>query len=191
VRARRPGKGSVTAEFSLALLAFLICAFGVLEVTRAVYMINILPMVTQRAAIAAANTDVRNTAALAAVREQAMFRTGPGLLTMGAPITDAHVRIDYLALAGPNSAMMTPVATTALPNCPVNNRVTCMQNLYAPACIRLVRVRICDPASAATCERVPYQSLLSFSRLPFRLPVAASIVSAESLGARPGDAPCP
>ncbi|MET0320012.1 MAG: pilus assembly protein [Duganella sp.] len=183
--------GTVTAEFSLALLAFLTFSLGVLEVARALYVINMLPMITQRAAIAAANTNVRDAAALAAVRQQAMFRNGPGMLTMGTPISDAHVRIDYLALAGPAGAMMTPVAGSALPNCPANNRIACMKDLYGPECVRLVRVRICDPAATATCERVPFQSLLSFSRLPFRLPVAASIVSAESLGARPGDGPCP
>lgn len=188
---RRSSGGAVTAEFSLALLAFLILSFGVLEVARALYLINILPMVTQRAAIAAANTDVQDAAGLAAVRAQALFRSGPGTLTLGAPITDAHIRIDYLSLSGPNAAMMAPVAATALPSCPVNNRIACMKDMYGPSCIRLVRARICDPAITATCERVPYQSMLAISRLPFLLPAAPSIVNAETLGAQPGAAPCP
>ena len=188
--ARQPG-GMVTAEFSLVLVVFLMFCCALLELGRVLYLFNTLPMVTQRAALRAASTDFSNPAALQAVRQQALFRDSPGGLLLGEPVSDAHVRISYLSLSGPDGEAMTPIAAGAMPACPVNNRIACLKNPYAAACIRLVKVEICDPAVTASCERVAYRSVFSPLPLPVRLPIAMAIVPAESLGALPGDAPCP
>jgi hypothetical protein len=155
------------------------------------YMFNTLQAVTQRAAAAAANADFTNPAAMAGVRQRAIFRDAAGMLTLGAPVTDAHVRIDYLSLADAGTIAITEIPAASLPACPANNRVTCMQNPYGPSCIRLVRARICDPADTAQCGRVAYQPLFSFIAIPLSLPSAPAIKTAETLGAPPGQAPCP
>lgn len=186
-----PHAGAVTVEFSMVLVLFLIIAFGVLELARVMYMYNTLQVVTQRAAALAATVDFHDAAALSAVRQNAIFRDSPGSLIMGAPVTDAHIRIDYMALSYAGAVTMTAIPTAALPSCPVNNRITCMRDPYGASCIRLVRARICDPAVADTCNSVQYQPLFPLVSLPLNLPKATAIVSAETLGATLGDAPCP
>lgn len=188
--ARQPA-GVVTAEFSLVLVVFLMVACALMELARAMFLLSTLSMVSQRAAVLAANTDFTNAAALQAVREQAIFRSSPGTLILGAPIGDAHVRISYLSLSGAQAAMLTPIATGALPACPVNNRIACLRDPYGAACIRLVKAQICDPAITGRCEPVAYHSLFSSLPLPLKLPVATAITPAETLGAMPGDPPCP
>ncbi|KQQ32504.1 hypothetical protein ASF61_15030 [Duganella sp. Leaf126] len=187
---RRPG-GLVTAEFSVVLLLFLLFTCGVLEVGRAMYLVNALRMVTQRAAAAAARTDFSDPAALQAVRQQAVMRSTPGTLVMGAPVSDAHVRIDYLSLSGPAGDTMQPVSAADMPACPVNNRIACMKDPYGAGCIRLVRARLCDPAVSDRCQGTAYRALFPLVRLPMALPVSTAIASADTLGASPGDGPCP
>lgn len=191
MNAARQRAGVVTAEFSLVLVAFLLLVFALMELARVMYLFSTLTMVTQRAATQAANTDFANAAAVQAVRQQAVFRDSPGTLLLGAPVSDAHVRISYLSLSGASAAMMTPIASGALPACPVNNRIACLKDPYAASCIRLVKVQICDPAITATCEPVVYRSLFSSLPLPIKLPIATAIAPAETLGAMPGEAPCP
>ena len=187
------GAGAVTAEFAMVLVLFLTVVCSVLELARVMYMFNTLQMVTNRAAALAANTDYSNAAAMSAVRQRAVFRSSPGMLAMGTPVTDDHVRIDYLSLAtlSPTSpAVGTPFKTASLPACPANNRGICMRDPYDESCVRLVRVRICDPLVVGECRNVAYQALFSFVGLPITLPQAATIVPAETLGALPGQAPC-
>lgn len=183
--------GVVAVEFSLVLMLFLVMAVGVIECARAMYLYNTLEMVTQRAASLAANADFRDSAAMNAVRQKAIFRTSAGTLMLGAPITDAHVRIDYLALTYAGAPALTEIPAAALPACTVNNRITCMKDPYDASCIRFVRARICDPAVTDTCNRVQYQALLSLVSLPLSLPNATAITNAETLGATLGAAPCP
>lgn len=188
--ARGTSRGIVTAEFALVLVVFMTCVCALLELVRAMYLFGTLSMVTQRAAVLAANANFRDAAALQQVREQALFRNSPGMLIMGDPVGDAHVRISYLSLSGPPGEMIAPIAAGALPACPVDNRVACLRDPYGNACIRLVKVQICDPAFEATCERVAYRSVFSSLPLPLKLPSAPAIAPAETLGAMPGDAPC-
>jgi hypothetical protein len=183
--------GAVAVEFSLTLILFLTIAFAVIELARAMYMYNTLELATLRAATLAANVNFRDAAALSAVRQNAIFRDTPGALVLGDPITDAHIRIDYLALPYAGTAVMTPIPAAALPACPVNNRITCMKDPYDASCIRFVRARICDPAVTDSCNNVQYQTLASLISLPLNLPKATAIVTAETLGAAPGQAPCP
>lgn len=183
--------GAVTAEFAIVITLFLAIVCGVVEVARMLYMFNTLQVVTQRAAAAAANADFSDPAAIALVRRRAIFRDSAGALSLGAPVTDNHVRIDYLSLADTGAATITEIPTAALPACPANNRINCMQNPYGPSCIRLVRARICDPATTGQCARVAYQAWFSFLAVPLSLPSAPAVVTVETLGAPPGVAPCP
>jgi len=188
---QQAASGVVAVEFSLVLMLFLLLVFGVLELARAMYLYNTLQVVTQRAARLAANTNFRDAAAMSALRQQAVFRSTPGLLMLGDPVTDAHVRIDYLALQDAGAVTLSPMAAAALPSCPVNNRINCMKDPYGASCIRLVRAQICDPAVTDRCANVPYQTLFSLVSLPLSLPRSTAIVSAETLGAVVGDTPCP
>lgn len=190
-RQRQNQAGSTVAEFAVALLILLMFVCAVLELARLMYLYNTLQVVTQRAAALAANVDFKDAAALGGVRQKAIFRDSAGDLILGAPVTDAHVRIDYLSLSGAGAAMMTPIADASLPACAANNRVVCMADPYGAGCIRLVRARICDPSESGVCKRVAYQALFAFPGLGVALPTATSIVSAETLGAPPGRAPCP
>lgn len=183
--------GSVTAEFAIVLSVFLMIVCGVIELARIMYMFNTLQVVTQRAASAAAKADFSDAAAMDGVRQQAIFRGSPGTLAIGAPVTDQHVRIDYLSLSAAGGTAVDEIAAAALPSCPANNRVNCMRDPYGDSCIRLVRARICDPASPGVCNNVRYQALFSFVGMSFNLPRATAVASVETLGAPPGQAPCP
>src|SRR5471032_3409781 len=187
----RPQAGVFAVEFSMVLVLFLTIAFGVLELARVMYLFNTLEEVTRRAASLAANTDFQDASAMSAVRQAAVLRASPGTLTLGAPVTDAYVRIDYLSLSNTGAVTMTAIPAAALPSCAVNNRISCMKNPYDASCIRLVRARICDPAVTGSCNRVQYKTLLSLVSLPLNLPTATAIVPAETLGAPAGAAPCP
>lgn len=190
--ARRSAQaGLVAVEFALIAIVFLTFIFGIIETSRAMYMLNTLPMVTKNAARAAANTDWRDSDAMARVRQQALFRSTAGTLAWGNPITDANVRIDYLALTRQSDGSLTMSPITSLPSCPSRNRQTCLSDPNNPSCIRLVRVRICRTASSSDCDPVPYQTLLSLVAMNFSLPTSPSIVSAESLGYQVGAPVCP
>lgn len=182
--------GSVTAEFAIVLIILMMIVCGVIELARAMYMFNTLQMVTRRAATLAANADFSDPAAMADVRARAVFRNSPGGLTLGAPVTDAHVRIRYLSLGSTGGDDIAEIPTAGLPACPANNRITCMADPYSASCIRMVQVEICDPAEASECRGVSYQALFSSVGLSFALPKSTSIAAAETLGAPPGQAPC-
>lgn len=184
--------GAFALEFSLVVLVFFTIVLGILEVSRALYMWNTLQEVTRRAARSASVTDFTDSAALGALRQRAIFRNGAGTLTLGSPVTDAHVRIDYLALQndGADGLKQVPIAPGALPGCPARNRLVCTANSGDPGCIRLVRVRICQPGGGSECTPVPYEPLLPLVELPITLPIATSIVRAETLGYVPGMPMC-
>ena len=183
--------GSVTAEFAIVMVFFMMIVCGVIELARVMYMFNTLQMVTRRAATLAANADFSDAAAMNDVRARAVFRDSPGGLVLGAPITDAHVRIRYLSIGSAGGDAMTELPTAGLPICPANNRITCMQDPYGASCIRVVQAQICDPADTSECRGVGYQALFSIVGLSFALPKATAIATAETLGAPPGQAPCP
>lgn len=187
----RASAGAVTAEFAIVVTVFLMLVCGVIELARIIYMLNTLQVVTQRAATAAANADFSDPAAMNAVRQQAIFRGSAGTLAIGAPVTDQHVRIDYLSLSASGGTAMAEIPAASLPSCPANNRVACLQDPYGGSCMRLVRARICDPAVAGQCNSVVYQPLFSFVGMSFNLPIASAIATVETLGAPPGTAPCP
>jgi len=188
---RHAQHGVAAVEFALVAIVFLTVVFGMLELGRIIYMFNTLSDVTRTAARAASNIDWRNTAELNRARARAMFRDSPGELPFGAPLTDQDIQIDYLYLKKVGSAVTTEPAAS-MPASPGRNRLNCLANHYgdgadaAAVCIRLVRVRICRGAGAA-CAPVRYEPIFPLLRLAPYLPMSTTIVTAESLGYRPGD----
>jgi hypothetical protein len=108
------------------------------------------------------------------------------------PVTDDYVKIDYLSIHKDGSTLsMTPIPTGSLPGSPAVNYANCLKDPYGSDCIRLVRVRVCQPDGSDTCTPVPYQTLLSMIALTFGLPVSTTIVNAETLGLPEGLPPDP
>jgi hypothetical protein len=187
-------RGVVAVEFALVVVIFLAFVFGVLELARAMYVINTLEEVTRRAATAASNTNFKDANAISNVRIASVFRTSPGLLPLADPVTDSSIRIDYLSVSrgSDGSLTMNPIAEGSLPSCPARNRLVCLANPNDPSCIQLVRARVCASVDASgACEPVQYQMLFPFVNFPLQLPTAVAIVPAGSLGYRVGNFPCP
>lgn len=187
--------GAAAVEFALVVWAFLLFVFCLIEVARAMYLWNTLQEVTRRAASAAARTDFSDTAAINLVRRDAVFGGPAGLLPAGDPISDAHVRIDYMSLARASDGKLTltQIANSSLPSCPARNMVACTADPNAANCIRFVRVRICAPGTDAnSCDDVQYVPMLPIIKAPkVALPQSTTIVRAESLGYKPGQSLCP
>lgn len=185
-------RGLVTVEFALLIGLFLTMVFFIIEIARVMYLWNTAQEITRRAARAAAVTDFSDPAALARVRQQALFRDSAGALALGGAIDDSYVRIDYLWLDGG-----VPTPLPALPACPSANLINCIDNPNGNTCVRMVRARLCLPGAGAACAPVPYQPLMPLldgfgvGALGFSLPGADTVVLAESLGYRPGMANCP
>lgn len=182
VRPRRQA-GGAAVEFALVVLIFLTLVFGILELSRAMYIFNTLQEVTRRTAQLAANTDFTDGLALQRVRESGIFRNSAGLLALAEPVSDAHVRIDYMSISSAGGAMAAaPIATGSLPTSPMNNYELCMSDPNDARCIRLVRVRICQPGAGNACDPVPYKPIVSLIPFTFDLPFSTTVAPAETLG---------
>jgi hypothetical protein len=190
--AKKTQWGTTSIEFALLAVVFFVFVFGILEVARAMYLINTLQEVTRRAAATAVNVGF-GTAALDQIRSSAMFADNSGNLLLGAPITPAHLKIEYLSASrdSTSGAMQLHVVSN-MPSCAARNRLNCLANPYADNCVRFVKVRVCQPDGASTCTPVPYQSLFpiaGFSTL--KLPRSTTIAAVQGLGYQVGDVPCP
>ena len=186
---RRSAAGVFAVEFAIVVVVFFTVIFGVMELARLMYVFNTLQEVTRRAARAAANTDFTNASGMDAVRQAAIFRSSAGELALGSPIRDSYVRIDYMALVlGVSGLTLTPIASTALPASPAQNRLNCVSNPNGGSCISFVRVRICDPGDTSTCNPAGYVPIFPFINLVPTLPSSTTILRAETLGYRPGNA---
>jgi len=180
-RTRQQGVAAV--EFALVAMLFFLLFFGIVEIARAMYICNTLQEVTRRAAALAATADFSSATAMQRVREQAVFRESPGFLVFAQPVTDDHVKIDYMSIRKDGTTLtMTPIPTGSLPSSPAANYANCLKDPYGNDCIRLVRVRVCEPGGGDACDSVPYQSLVSLVTLSFGLPQSTTIVNAETLG---------
>lgn len=184
-------RGVAAVEFALLVLVFLAFVFAIIELARIMYLYNTLQEVTRRAATAAASANFQDQAELDQIRYFSVLRNAPGELPVGAPITDQHVRIEYLALVRNEDGSLTStrIAPDVLPADPAANRQICQANPNAPTCIRLVRTQICNPEVADQCERVQYQMLFPLINISLPLPRATTTATAESLGYTPGQAP--
>lgn len=188
-------RGALTVEFALAITLFLTLVFLLIELGRLMYLWNTVQEVTRQAARAASVSDFSNGAAMDALRQRAIFRNGPGTLALGGAIDDRYVRIDYLSLTGAGKMQL----VTALPGCPWQNIVNCINDPHGASCVRFVRARLCQPGGdAAVCRAVRYQPIVPLLDPLFAsdtgvvtLPTADTVAVAESLGYRPGMAACP
>lgn len=106
---RRKQQGVAAVEFSVVGIVFFLLFFGMVEMSRAMYVINTLQEVTRRAAALATNTDFSNAAAMQAVRQRAIFRDSPGFLLFAQPVNDTHIIIDYMWIQR-SGGVMTMVA---------------------------------------------------------------------------------
>jgi hypothetical protein len=173
--------GTTAVEFSLTVGVFFLFIFGVIEMARVVYIMNTAQEVTRSAAHAAATTDFNDSDAMNSVRQRAIFRATSGPLLFAESITDAHVYIDYMALVRVGSLqVLKPVAT--LPTSPMSNRSTCIADPNDANCIRFVRVRICRSVDGDVCNPLPYETIVPFFPVTINIPMATTIVTAESLG---------
>jgi hypothetical protein len=189
---RRPARirqrGVAAVEFGLLVVGFFFFVFGICELARAVYLINTLQEVTRRAAVLAANT---NFSSVDSVRRQALFGDQNGNLILGAPITPQHLKIEYLSLSRDSTGTL-QLKPATMPSCPARNRLNCLADPYSESCIRFIRVRVCEPASSSSCDGVGYQSMFTLIDLSaMKLPTAATVVPAGSLGYTVGSVPCP
>jgi len=184
---RSAARGVVTVELALVLGVFLLFVLGTMEVARFVFVLNTAQEVTRRAARAAAMTDFSSVDAMASLRYRALFRETDGALPLLPELTPDLLRIEYLSLAADGT--LTPV--TAAPACPAQNVVNCTIDANGASCIRFVRVRICANAGG-TCTPLPYRSLTGFvpGMSTLTVPLASTVVRAETLGYQPGASSC-
>jgi Flp pilus assembly protein TadG len=178
-------RGVAAVEFAVVVTVFLVILFGLLEVVRAMYVVNTLPEVTRRAAAAAAKVDFTNAAALDQVRQNAVFRESAGDLPLGLPVTDANVIIDYMSISKGADGSLSMVPISALPSSTAASRAACFADPYSANCVQFVRVRICASADANGCTPLDYVTLFPLISLPLKLPSSTTIVKTDSLGLSP------
>lgn len=182
-------QGFAAVEFGLLAMIFFTLVFGAFEIARLMYVFNTVQESTRRAANAASLTNFRDTDALTRIRQDAVFRTSPGFLPLGEPISDQSVRIDYMALVRNGSDLvLTEIPDGALPACPRENRRICMNNPNAASCIRFVRARIC--AAGNGCPALQYDPIIPFISIPVNIPRSSTIRVVESFGSMPEGTPC-
>jgi hypothetical protein len=185
---RKPGtreSGAAAIEFALLAVVFFTFVFGIIEVSRLLFVYNTLQEVTRRAAAAAVNVYPGNAVALAKVKQDAVFRDSPGELVLAPPITDQHVRLDYLKFD------LSVIPEGSWPASAASNKQICMANPHAPNCIRFVRASVCDLGSANVCNVVTSEMLFPFINLHVPLHKATTIAPVESLGYVLGTPPPP
>jgi Flp pilus assembly protein TadG len=185
--ARQRQAGDMLVEFGLIVLLFFAFMFTVIELARLMFLTNTLQEATRRAASGASVTDPTNTASMDQIRRNAIFRDSAGGLVLMRELTDRAVRIDYLSVSRDSSGnyAMQP-ASGGGPTSAADNRHHCAVDPYAGNCIRLVRVRICNPAITVSCEAMKFRPMTSLFNFQIPLPLATTIVKAQSFGAGPG-----
>jgi len=179
--------GATVVEFALIALLFFSFMFAVIELGRLLFLYNTLQEVTRRAAHAASVSDPGNAATLDAIRQNSIFRNTPGGLVMMSELTDQAVRIEYISVsrdASGNYAMQK--ASGSGPASAAENKLNCVTDPYAANCTRLVKVRICDPQTTASCEPMKFRPVTNLFNLELPLPMATTIVKAQSFGQNPG-----
>ncbi|MBB3117004.1 TadE/TadG family type IV pilus assembly protein [Pseudoduganella violacea] len=173
--ALRRQRGATTVEVALASLVFFLFLLGWMELARYMYLLNLSQEVARRAARAAAITDFSDSAAMAQLRQQAMF----GAATLDGTINGDNLAIDYLRLDAAGALQ----PASPMPASPAGNAFNCLRDPQGASCIRFVRVRWCGNGGA--CPSLPF---ISPAQLPLQLalPRSTVVVRAESLGFTPG-----
>lgn len=191
-RAQSRQAGVAALEFAILAVVFFTLVLAVIELARAMFVMNTLHEVTRHAANAAALTSHADTAALAAIRQRAVLRDSPGELMLSTPVSDESVRFSYFALPrnGDGTLTLQEIPTASLPTCARENREVCMANPNAVNCIRFVSASICDEANQDRCNAVIYRPFLPLISFPLALPEATTIRAVESFGSLPEGTPC-
>jgi hypothetical protein len=181
---RRVQRGITAIEVALTLPFALAFLFGIMEMARAMYMWNTLTQISRSYAHGLAVTDFNDAGALAAARTRATFGNADGSFPLSGAINGSHFQVRYLRADGSTEV-------SALPECPPQNIVNCTRDPEGASCIRFVQVRLCQPGSGSSCDRVPYDLWLptflpdvSLSALSF--PSFATLVPVDGFGHIPG-----
>lgn len=183
VVSRRRQGGVAAVEFALLAVIYFTFVFGVIEIARLLYVFNSLQEVTRRAAAAAAAVYATDSTATARIRQYAVFRNTPGDLILAPPVTDGHVRLEYLRFD------LSVIPTGTLPADAAANRGLCMTDPHAANCIRFVQAQVCEPAETGQCNPARFQMLLPLIDLRMPLHKATTIAPIESFGYVPGTLP--
>lgn len=186
-------KGAYAIEFALVAMIFLLMVLGIVELARMLYIFNTVQEVTRLAASAAIHVNFRDATKLQQIREASVLRQSPGILPLGAPISDQHVRIEYLAWTDDGSGNNEPklIPPGQLPSCPIGNRHVCMANPNASNCVRYVRASICEPGVKDSCEKAKVSLMIPIVGFTVDIPRASFVLPVESLGYMPNMAACP
>lgn len=186
-------RGVYAVEFSLVAIIFFLMVFGIVEFARMLYIFNTVQEVTRIAASAAIHENFRDTDRLQRIREAAVLRSGPGILPLGAPVSDEHVRIEYLSAIDNDggNAELTVIPQSQLPSCPIRNRHICMADPNASNCVRYVRARICEPGNTESCDKAHVTLMIPGLNFTVGIPHAAFVLPVESLGYMPNMSVCP
>ncbi|MFL6709585.1 MAG: TadE/TadG family type IV pilus assembly protein [Massilia sp.] len=175
--------GATIVEFALLMGMFFLVMFSIIEIARVMFIFNAVYDGTRRAASAASVTDPADTAALAQIRQGAVYRTSAGTLALSPEIRDDAIRIDYLWMEKGTDGNFTlkPISSGSSWNAN-QNRKQCVIDPYSADCARFVRVRLCDPAVASSCDPVQFKTLTTL--LPFTLPInfSTTITPLQSSG---------
>lgn len=124
------------------------------------------------------------------IQQKALFADEKGNLLLGDPVTPDHLKIDYLSLSRDSTGVLKALPPSPVPSCAATNMLNCLSDPNGASCIRLVRVRVCDPKGAEDCTPVPYQMLFPLVDLSLlRLPRSETVVPAQSMGYA-GSVPC-
>lgn len=187
---RSPGprqRGATVVEFALIIVVFLMFIFGIIEVARLMFAFNTLQESTRRAASAAATSGFADGGQMDSIRRRAIFRNTAGFLPLMPEVTDQAIRIDYLWLqrSGSGAFSLQAMATGSEPASAEQNMANCMLDPYSANCIQFVRARVCDPQNTADCTPLNFKALTALVALEVPLPVATTIVRAQSLGYSP------
>jgi len=178
--------GVAAVEFALIAIPLFLLLIGIMEVGRLMYVWNTVQEVTRNAARQAVVTDFRDTAAVNAIRQRALFRLTDGTLPAAAEVSTANVVIRYLNAAGEVPASM--------PESPSDNLSACQDAGRVSECVRYVEVCVSTGTTCAPNELIafaPMSGLFSgtsregadFTLL--RIPLSSMRMPAESLGFRP------
>ena len=183
LRRRTRQGGTAAVEFALLAAIFFTLVFGVIETARLMFVFNTLQEVTRRAVAAGVKVYPTDTVGTDTVRQRAIFRDDPGGLLLAPPVTDEHIRLDYLRF----DLSVIPPATW--PADAIENKQICTINPRAANCIRFVQARVCDTGDANECNAVTSQMLLPLIDLRVPLHRATTIAPVESFGYVPGTLP--
>lgn len=172
-------RGGAAVEFALLAILLFVFIFGVIEISRMMYVWSTMTQVTSRAARGAAMTSP-NAVALADMRRRAMFMSAPGgRLPLAGDIREGDIRIEYL-----NFDASTVIPDTSVPACLAQNTLNCLTNPQGATCVRFVRVRLCQRDSPG-CTRVTYRPLAplpGIHLLQVSMPFFTAMVPLQTMG---------